>query len=286
MSARFKVVALGLAALALLIPSTTSAAHSLRYTITSWEPAPQVKDSNEGPCGAAVDANANLYVSDYYHDRINLFTSQGTYITQIGGINPLDGPCALAIDAAGDIYANLYHGGALVLKPSAFPPTKSTTYTNSGVLISANATGIALDPTSGRLLLDERSQIGEYELPLTKDEPPLRTIGAPSLQDGYGLAVSGFAATEGRIYVAEAADQSVKAYDPATSLTTPVQTIEGEGTPLGNFNELSDAALALNDSDGHLFVADNIDGQLFEAPARGSRSSTPPGPSSSSSNQP
>lgn len=266
MTRPLKVLALCAFALALLLPPTASAAHSLRFTIGKFFPSPGVSEYHEGPCGAAVDSHGNLYVSDYYHNKINVFSSAGAFVTQIPGVNSLNGPCDLAVDPAGVVYANLFHGGVVVLEPSSFPPSGSTTYANSGEVLTARATGIALDPASGNLLLGERSFVAEYELPLEAAEAPLRTIGAGSLTDGYGLAVSGFAGTEGYVYVADAASSSVKVYDPATSLTTPVAEIDGEGTPLGRFNELTDAALAVDDSNGHLFVADNIDGQLFEHP--------------------
>src|SRR6202000_320393 len=115
------------------------------------------------------------------------------------------------------------------------------------------------------------------ELPLSAGEEPLRTIGSGSLGNAYGLAVSGFEGTEGRVYVADAATGTVKAYDPGTSLTTPAAELDGTGTALGRFNALADAALAVDDSDGHLFVADNLSGRLFESPVAGVQEFAPDG---------
>jgi DNA-binding beta-propeller fold protein YncE len=151
------------------------------------------------------------------------------------------------------------------------------TSTAQGEVISTNATGVALDPATGNLLVDERTRIAEYELPLSADESPLRTIGAGSLADGYGLAASGFAGTDGRIYAADAADGKVKAYDPAISLTAPVAELDGAGTALGRFNDLTDAALAVDDSNGHLYVADNLSGDLAESPQAGVQEFDPTG---------
>ncbi|HWH20742.1 MAG TPA: hypothetical protein VN671_09420, partial [Solirubrobacterales bacterium] len=255
---RLTVAALCVAALALLIPIGASAARPLRFSISEFEPAKSVHETLEGPCGAAVNSEGDLFVSDYYRSKIVVFDPSGEFLTQIAGVSPVDAPCGLAIDAAGVIYANLYHGGIAVLEPSG------STYTNRGVELTTHATGVAIDPVTGNLLVDERTAIGEYELPLTAGEAPLRTIG--SLGDGYGLAVSDFAGTEGWVYAADAADATVKAFDPATSLTAPVEEIDGSGTPLGRFNDLTDAALSLDNTDGHLLVADNLDGQLFEQP--------------------
>jgi hypothetical protein len=258
-------------AVALLAPAVAAAAHPLRYTVGVFEPAPEQKETLEGPCGAAVGPGGDLYVSDYYRDKVVVFDPVGGYVRQIDGINPADAPCALAIDAGGVIYANLFHGGIVVLEPGA------GTAADQGELISTNATGVALDPVTGNLLVDERTQIAEYLLPLSADEAPLRTIGNGSLADGYGLAVSGFAGTEGRIYVADAADGKVKGYDPALSLTAPAAELDGAGTALGHFNDLTDAALAVDDSNGHLYVADNLSGDLFESPQAGVQEFDPSG---------
>ncbi|HEY2478870.1 MAG TPA: NHL repeat-containing protein [Solirubrobacterales bacterium] len=268
---RLTVAALCAAALFLLVPMAAFAAHSLRYTIGPFEPTPEHPEHLEGPCGAAVDSQGNVFVSDYYSDKIVVFNSSGGYLSEVFGINPLDGPCGLAIDADGVIYANLYHAGIAVLEPSG------ATYTNRGEVISANATGVAIDPVTGNLLVDERVGIAEYELPLTVGPQPLRTIGSGSLGDGYGVAVSGFEGTEGWIYAADAATGSVKVYDPATSLTAPAAELDGTGTALGHFNDLSDAALALDESNGHLFVADDLSGRLFESALAGVQEFGPDG---------
>jgi len=266
MTRRLMVALIGGAALALLIPGTALAAHPLRYVIEVFEKAPSVLEANEDPCGIAVDSHGDVYVSDYYHDKVHIFNPSGDFITQMSDIDLDDGPCGLAVDPAGTVFANLYHGGVVVLKPSSFPPTRSTSYANSGEVLSVHATGIALEPASGNLLLNQRTVVAEYQLPLETDEAPLRTIGAGSLEDGYGLAVSGFPGTAGRVYVADAATADVKVYDPTASLAVPVAEFDGEGTPLQRFNDLTDSVLAVNDADGHLLVADNIDGPLFEHP--------------------
>jgi len=268
---RLTMAVLCVAALALLVPIAASAAHPLRYTITTFEPAPSHPESLEGPCGAAVGPGGDLYVSDYYRDKIVVFDSAGEYGSQITGVNPVDAPCGLTVDGSGVVYANLYHGGIAVLEPAGGG------YVNRGEVISTHATGVALDPATGNLLVDERTEIAEYELPLTAGEAPLRTIGAGSLGDGYGLAVSGFGDTEGCVYVADAATGTVKAYDPKTSATTPVAELDGAGTALGHFNDLTDAALAVDGSNGHLYVADNLSGQLFESPQAGVQEFDPAG---------
>jgi hypothetical protein len=92
---------------------------------------------------------------------------------------------------------------------------------------------------------------------------PVR-IGFGSLGEGYGVAVSGFLgapgfpATAGLVYVADAADETVKVYDPGGDPAVPVQVIDGAGTPLLRFNHLSDSDLAVDPADGHVYVVDNL----------------------------
>src|SRR4051812_5879710 len=200
------------AALVLALPAAALGAHSLRYTISDFEPKPTVHEYLEGPCGAAVDSHGDLYVSDYYHDKIQVFDSVGNFITQISGVDPLDGPCGLAVDAAGRIYVNAYHRGVLTLMPSGYPPVAGTTYASATAIEGVNATGISLDPLTGNLLVDERTSVAEYSVPFGAEPEPLRRIGTGTLGDAYGVAVSRYSATNGYVYVADAETSMVKAY--------------------------------------------------------------------------
>ncbi len=76
-------------------------------------------------------------------------------------------------------------------------------------------------------------------------------IGQGSLGDGYGVAVSA-----GLVYVADAASDTVKVYEPAGDPSEPVMTIAG---PSGSgFHSLLDASLAIDPAEGHLLVVDNL----------------------------
>ena len=108
-------------------------------------------------------------------------------------------------------------------------------------------------------------------------------FGTGTLGNAYGVAVSAFPATEGDVYVADASDHTVKVYDPSVSLTTPVQVIDGANTAAGRFVSLADSTLAVDQSNGNLFVVDNTT-PLAEHPAPPSTSSTPTACSAASSN--
>jgi tripartite motif-containing protein 71 len=60
------------------------------------------------PVGVAVDATGNIFVSDYYNSRIQVFDNQGTFLLKFGGPGYGYGlfyyPVGVAVDAAGNIY--------------------------------------------------------------------------------------------------------------------------------------------------------------------------------------
>ena len=93
----------------------------------------------------------------------------------------------------------------------------------------------------------------------------MRQIGTTSLGDGYGVAVS----ASGEIYVADAADNTVKVYDPADSGNFPDEesaTIDGSATSTGEFTSLRDAALAVDRVSGNVYVLDNTQPANTEQP--------------------
>ena len=214
----------------------------------------------EAPCGVAVDASGRFYVSDYYHHTIDVFSSGAGYEGQLSEVDPLDGPCGLALDASGNLYVNNYHRNVQRFDP--FPSSAP------GPIFDAaqHPTGVAVDPATGDLYVDSRTYIAHYEAPVEAGEEPIEKIGIGSLEDGYGLAFSGFPATAGRLYVADAADDTVKVYDPALDLNDPVATIDGSATAGGDFTSLRDSALAVDHVSGELYLADNLQPKNTERP--------------------
>lgn len=245
-------------------------------------PLPPPEGEFEDACGVAVDSEGDIYIADYYHRLIDVYNSSHEYLTQFVDPDP-DGPCNLAVDPEGDIYVNNWHRDVVRFAPSEFPPTGSTKYGSETVVdfpqtAGARSTGVAIDPATGNVYVDDRTYVAEYE----PSGALIRKIGEGTLGQGYGVAVSDFHETEGDIYVADATSNTVKVYDPATSLTNPVEVIEGQGTPQRGFHSLTDSDLAVDQTDGHLYVADNLE-PGFESPPRWSMSSTRRGTTAASS---
>lgn len=211
----------------------------------------------DGPCGLAVDATANIYIADYYHHAIDVYSPGGGYSTQLAKEDPLDGPCGLAIDPAGNLYVNNFHRNVVRFGDLSNFGT-GTIVAGAGV-DSSHPTGVAVDAV-GTVYVDERDQIASFDGVGVEGE----AIGEGDLQDGYGVAVSGYPATAGYLYVPDAATETVKVYDPATSTTDPVAEIDGSGTPLGHFVSLRDAAVAVDNIRGTVYVVDDLTPEYTE----------------------
>ena len=196
----------------------------------------------EGACGI-VFRSGQLYVSDYYHHAVDVFSTGGAespfeyrYLSQIA-FDPLDGPCQLASSPSGALYANDWHEGVSRLLPSLLS------------FDSDESTGVAVDQASGDVYVDDRTYVAVYKstgAPVLAEGEPLR-IGQGSLDDGYGIAVF-----NGRVYVPDASDGTVKVYEPALDAVNPALVIEA------GFRSLLDAAVAVDPTNGHLIVLDNL----------------------------
>jgi hypothetical protein len=227
-------------------------------------PLPPTRGVLEGPCGIAVDAAGGAYVSNYYNDSVDVFGGGLSpfypygYSGQIRPIDSFDGPCALALDGSGDLYVNDFHRSVVRYTSS---PLGAGTVVAGAPLDAARPTGVATDPAGGDVYVDERTRVAVFD----SGGAELGQVGAGDLEDGYGIARSGYPATEGLLYVPDAATDTVKVYAPIVGLEDPVAVIDGSGTPAGHFTSLRDAAVAIDDQSGQVYVTDVVAPELSEA---------------------
>jgi hypothetical protein len=200
------------------------------------------------PAGAILDAcgiasaGGRIYVSGYYQHAIEVFSAVGEYESQLS-FSSSSGPCQLAASESGALYANDWHEGVRRVLPTAL------------VFDEGSSTGVAVDQASGNVYVNDRTYVAVYEpsgAPVLKEGQPLK-VGLGTFADGYGLA-----AFNGRLYVPDASDQTVKVYEPALDPVNPVKVITGSATPQGGFNSLVDAAVGVDPANEHLLVIDNL----------------------------
>ena len=213
------------------------------------------KGSFKDACGLAVDGEGSIYIADYYHDLIAKFGwiyeeagKRFGYISSSNDADPDGGPCGLAL-GSNALFVNDYRRG--VWRYGVGLPVE---------IDPGPATGVAVDPGSGRVYVTHVDHVAVYEAngtPVMEGLEPMR-IGVGALTDAYGAAVSGFGPTQGDLYVADAADETVKVFDPGTSLTNPIETIDGAMGPQQGFRDLIDTALAIDPANGNLLVADRL----------------------------
>ncbi|MBI4370563.1 MAG: hypothetical protein HY547_10090, partial [Elusimicrobia bacterium] len=162
------------------------------------------------PTGAAVDANGNVYVSEYSNHRIQKFTSSGTFSLVWGSSNPASGstdgyfsnPTQMAVDSQGYVYVADYgnHRIQKFLPNGGFAMSWGSAGTTAGKF--DNPWGVAVDTTSGYVYVadTDNHRIQKF----TSSGTFLLTWGSNGSSNGtfsypFSIAVDGL----GLIYVAD-----------------------------------------------------------------------------------
>jgi hypothetical protein len=223
------------------------------------------------PCGLAVDSSARFFVSDYYHHAADVysppaspFSAPPSYVTQLPNEDLVDGPCGLAFDASNNLYVNNYHRNVVRFSPS--PSFGVGTAIAGAPLDSSHPTGVSVDSASGTVYVDQRTYVSAYDSSagaVIDGAEPLK-IGLGTLGDGYGVAISQFPGTVGRLYVPDASTNTVKVYDPAVDKVNPVAELESPAG--GPFLSLRDSAVAVDRVSGDVYFADNTQPLYTERP--------------------
>jgi hypothetical protein len=173
------------------------------------------------PCGVAVDSSGDIYASGR-EEGVKIYAPSGELITTIAGTVG-SGFCNLAVDSHGVLYLNQSRGEVVKFTPSAPPPvTAATTYTAGGIVDANAAQGVAVDPATNNLLVDESTQVAEYE------EAGARLLSFGAFTASEGIAVNG---ASGRAYVSDAeGEHRVGVFGPAIVLP---EVITGAASEIG-----------------------------------------------------
>ena len=190
-------------------------------------------------CGVAVDPTGNVYVG-VYPETVRRYAPASNPVTnadETGSMGGLSSVCNVAVDAGGDVYAATYFGGVHKYDALQFGSLSA-----SGEEVDSRGRTLAVDPVSGEALIDEETQVAQYE---GSAEPPKRVgvsgaSGAGALANSLGVDVDH---ASGELYVA-AGESSVEIFGPgvlvasasaeaATGLTSSEATLNGTVAPEG-----------------------------------------------------
>jgi hypothetical protein len=184
--------------------------------------------------GVAVDGNGNVWVSQA-SGEVAEFTSEGAFVTS-WNTNQGAGP-GLTVTASDTVYATVGWGGVYRYSASGNELANSTPGNETALLDGGYATGIAVDPSSGNVFVDDGFQVNEYE-PLGNPLPP--SFGSGVLSAGKGVS---FDDADGQLYVADGEANRVDIFglvtvadastQPASSLSSEGATLNGTVNPNG-----------------------------------------------------
>jgi DNA-binding beta-propeller fold protein YncE/4-amino-4-deoxy-L-arabinose transferase-like glycosyltransferase len=157
------------------------------------------------PRAIAIDSAGNIFVADTSNRRVQKFSPNGTFVTQIG---PFDGPNGIAIDRAGNIYVAEVGSKHRVQKLGP-----------DGTFIAAWAPGlygprkIAIGPDDSIYVADSgRNRI----VKLSPDGQMLASWGSLGTSDGQFRAPNsvGVDSATNRVYVADSEGGRIQVFDP------------------------------------------------------------------------
>jgi len=243
-----------------------------------------VAASFEEPANLDVDADGNVYVSDYGNDRIRIITSSGIVTTLAGssasgstngtGANArFDRPNGMAIDQSGNLYIGDYGNSRLrKIEPGGIVTTlagfSQGFVDNTGSIarfrllhdVAVDSGGVIWVADQGNDAIRRVSPAGEVTTIAGATEGFVDGTGAAAqFNSPRGIAVD----SEGNLYVTDGSNHAIRRVTPAGIVTT----IAGSG--VSGFNDATGSAAQFNTprgivvaNDGTLYVADSANNRI------------------------
>jgi len=241
------------------------------------------------PADVAVDATGNLYVADFWNNRIQKITPAGVVSTlagtgNIGAINGIgklasfNGPSGVAVDGSGNVYVadsgnNLIRkitsdGTVSTLAGTVVAVDTSNTITSAPLF--SGPSGVAVDASGNVYVADA----GNNRICVVSPSGVTRTLagkGGAGSNNGAGASATfdnptGVAVdVSGNVYVADLLNNMIRKISPAGL----VSTLAGNGS-IGSKDGIDTAArfyfpnsLAV-DASGNVYVTDDINNLIRE----------------------
>jgi hypothetical protein len=217
-------------------------------------------------CGVATDSHGDIYVPNFFEEKIKVYSATATLLAEFKTPAKTNGPCGVAVDSSGDVYVECFGTEIVKYKPKGgeFPPTSSTkfeiekSFAHEGVLsFSSEASqpkSITLDPVNQDLYVAAKGHIDSYT---AAGAPISETIGEGLVPDVEYLGVGVYGVNED-VYVSAYSPNAGKhmAYIFNPTGTMVLTEITGAGAPAGRFGFAPSERLAVDQSDGDVYVGD------------------------------
>ena len=252
-----------------------------------------------GPYGLAVDATGNLFIADYYNNRIRKVTASGVIRTYAGtgtaGYSgdgsaataaKLNGPCGVAVDAAGNVYiADINNGRIRKVNTSGVITTVAGvgTFGNSGDggqatnAQIATPYGVSLDASGNIYIVDY------YYAVVRKVSPSgvitrVAGIGTAGYSGDGGAATSAAlrnplyvaADNSGNLFIADYLNYVVRMVSPSGVISTVAGNgstgFSGDGGNASSATFTGVACVAV-DASGNLYIADESNNRIRKVTA-------------------
>jgi hypothetical protein len=244
---------LWLSALAVLLPGSLALADVPPAYELQWGTPGTGNGQLDRPYAIAADTVGYVYVTDQYNERVEKFTSNGTYVTQWGSLGNGNGqfnnPLGVASDGASSVYVVDQFNGRVEKFTSAGAYVTQWGTVGSGNGQFSQPTGVATDPLGDVYVVDGgNNRVQKF----TSTGAYLTQWGSTGSGNGQfnfplGIAVD----IAGSVYVADDGNRRVQKFTGAGVYITQWGSL---GSGPGQFMEVYGVA---TDRSGAVYVTDD-----------------------------
>ena len=213
-----------------------------------------------GPDGIAVDVNGNVYIADFFNERVLKETlAAGSYTQTVianAATNGLYYPSLVAVDGGGNVYiADSYNARVLKETLSAGSYTQSVVASSATSGLSAPE-GIAVDGNGNVYIADYYGQrvLKETLLAGSYTQSVVANSATNGLVNPYGLAVDG----NGNVYIGDYGNQRVLRETPSAGSYT--QSVVANSATNGLASPYGVAV----DGNGNVYIADRGNNRVLK----------------------